>query len=240
MMIYVTIIFLSIASFLSFVTPAETKSLLPHTEIVIPIVNVSTTILAVFLLIFPQKKVLEYIILAVQCFFTTWTSYETLGTVLFLILLSFLFTNGFFKVHLKLKLSLLLIFWFTVLIGVFPFGLHRAILAYASAIFFASVSFYFYEILKDDLSTYLPVSNVTCSKLPASGAEIHLQDYGLTERQIDITKEVIHGNSSYKAMAEKLITSVSTVKWEMSNLFRIFEVNNREELRILLLQYKIK
>lgn len=238
-MIIITFILLLLASILSFITPAETKSLIPYPHIIIPIINITTTIFAFILILFPKKRFFEYSILTLQCFFTTWTNYETLGTILFIILLSFLFINGFFKSHIYLKFFFLIIFWLITLIGVFPFGLHRTILAYVSTIFFVSVCIYLYEFLKDDLASFFPAVNVICSKFPSPGSQINLLDYGLTERQIELIKEILYGNTSYQVMADKFITSISTIKGEMSKVYKLLEVDNREELRILLLQYKI-
>ena len=45
---------------------------------------------------------------------------------------------------------------------------------------------------------------------------------------------------SYKEISEKYYVSISTVKKIFAEVFKIFNVSNIEELRILLLQYQVK
>ena len=46
-------------------------------------------------------------------------------------------------------------------------------------------------------------------------------------------------DKNYKKIAEELITSESTVKKNMQDLYKLFGVKNREMLRLLLIQYTI-
>ena len=44
---------------------------------------------------------------------------------------------------------------------------------------------------------------------------------------------------SYKEIADKYMVSISTVKKDMTDIFSIFGVQNKNELTLLLSQYKL-
>ena len=75
--------------------------------------------------------------------------------------------------------------------------------------------------------------------LPEKGTELDLKSLGLTDRQIACIEYTITTSYNYKQIADKLITSESTVKKDMQDMYKFFGVKNREMLRILLLQYTI-
>lgn len=98
-----------------------------------------------------------------------------------------------------------------------------------------------YSVLKAKLSCLFPKNvreNNTIIRKPA-GASISLSDYNLNERQRLFVIENIHNKMSYKEISEKYFVSISTVKKIFAEVFKIFEVSNIEELRILLLQYQV-
>lgn len=94
--------------------------------------------------------------------------------------------------------------------------------------------------MEDDLKRYIPPVPVESKvNLPSHGEKIYLSDYKLSDRQIKFLMEYIKNGKSYKAMAEIFIVSESIIKTEMSRIQRKFGVKNREDLRVLLLQYEI-
>ena len=64
-------------------------------------------------------------------------------------------------------------------------------------------------------------------------------DFGLTKRQINFLKDYMYTKLSYKEFAEKYVVSISTVKKDMTDIFSIFGVQNKNELTLLLSQYKL-
>ena len=64
-------------------------------------------------------------------------------------------------------------------------------------------------------------------------------DFGLTKRQINFLKDYMYTKLSYKEIAEKYVVSISTVKKDMTDIFSIFGVQNKNELTLLLSQYKL-
>lgn len=111
----------------------------------------------------------------------------------------------------------------------------------ATSLFFFAFYFYVYkklETLLIPLTTAIPQNpNI---KLPPKGTSLHLSNYGLTERQIDLVMEYISSQKSYSQLANQFRVSTSTVKKDMSEVFEKFQVQNLKELHILLLQYFVK
>ena len=233
-------IILMIATILSFILPAETRSVIPYPKITIPFINSVCTILC-FLTIFKMNwHLLQYAILLIESICTILTGYELLGFFLYSALLIKLFVNGFFIKHLYSKITFLLIIWLISVLGLIPFGFERVILSYASIFFFCTFYFHIYKKMEDDLKRYIPPVPVESKvNLPSHGEKIYLSDYNLSKRQIKILQEYLKFGKSYKTMADEFFVSESIIKTEMSRIQRKFGVKNREDLRVLLLQYEI-
>lgn len=234
-------VFLSAAATLSFVLPAETRTLIPFPEITVPAVNTISALVCFFLIFKTRWQIPQYAILFVQAIFTIFTGYEIIGIFLYSALIIKLFCNGFFKNHLILKAFGIIFIWLVSILGLIPFGWSRLILAYASIFFFCTFYYYIYRKLENQLSNFLPPSKVeTQINLPEPGTKIHLEDFGLSERQIEFVSDYIKNGITYKEIAVKYIVSLSTVKSEMAKVFKKFGVSSKEDLRILLLQYKLE
>lgn len=77
-------------------------------------------------------------------------------------------------------------------------------------------------------------------ELPPKGSALHLLDCGVSERQKFFIKGMVNGRKTYEELAAEYHVSTSVVKKDMAAACRLFGVTNKESLRILLLQYKIK
>lgn len=229
------------ASILSFILEPEYRTIIPFPKYSIPVINTSSALLCLLALINPKWHWSQYLICFIQAISTTLTGYEHLGTFIYSALIIILFCNGAFKSKPKLKISIMMSIWILTLLGLIPFGIPRMILAYAVSFFYGAFYYFIYTKLKTMLSPLLPAASVQSSiELPPPGSEISFKDYGLTERQIKFVTEYIKDGVSYNFLVEKYFVSLSTVKSEMASIFRIFGVKNKEDLRILLLQYRIK
>ena len=238
--LFFAFIMLLTASIISFRLPAETRSIIPFPQIIIPLINSICTLLC-FITIFKMTWYpLQYAILFIESICTILTGYELLGIFLYSALLIKLFVNGFFRKHLYSKITLLLIIWLISVLGLIPFGFERVILSYASIFFFCTFYFHIYKKMEDDLQRYIPPVPVESKvNLPSHGEKIYLSDYNLSKRQIKILQEYLKFGKSYKTMADEFFVSESIIKTEMSRIQRKFGVKNREDLRVLLLQYEI-
>lgn len=71
------------------------------------------------------------------------------------------------------------------------------------------------------------------------GSILDLSNFNLSERQTKCLVECVCNSLSYKQIAEKIFISESVIKKEMQNIFEIFDVENKEQLKILLAPYKL-
>lgn len=234
-------IILLIAAVISFFLPPETRTVIPCPKISIPIIN-SLCALLTFVTIFKISwRFLQYFILFVESLCTIFTGYELLGIFLYSALLIKLFMNGFFIKRFYFKLIVLLAIWFASILGLIPFGWERVILSYSAICFFCAFYYHVYKKMEADLANYLPPTTIRAKvQLPAYGEKIYLSDYDFSERQKKILLEYLKYGDSYKTIADKFFTSESTIKTEMSKIQKKIGVKNREDLRVLLLQYEIK
>ena len=110
------------------------------------------------------------------------------------------------------------------------------------SIFCFAFYMWIYYTLKAKLSCLFPKNvreNDTIKGKPA-GSVIKLSDYNLSERQKNLLLDHLYNKLSYKDLSEKYFVSISTVKKIFADIFKIFNVSNIEELRILLLQYQVE
>lgn len=100
----------------------------------------------------------------------------------------------------------------------------------------------FYKIIRARFSVFASANEYINPVLKnlKPGQALYLKDYGLTERQQALVLDCLYNRLTYKQLSEKYNISVSLVKYEFSNIFKIFEVGKLEDLTILLLQYETK
>jgi len=173
------------------------------------------------------------------------TGYHHIGTFIYASSLLLLFVMGYAKNYFRIKHIVAATFWVMLLStlfyredGINEFFFSLCLFAFVSAIYFCA-----FQMVRDQLNflvgeVKVPGLDATV-ELPEKGSELILKNYGLTERQIACVHFTIDSDYNYKTIANELITSESTVKKDMQDLYRIFGVKNREMLRLLLLQYKI-
>lgn len=232
----------ALAFYISLNHEAFKSTIIPFPNIVIPTLNITTSVLCLFLTFFPKFSYLKISILFVQSVATTLNELEILGTFLYAAAIILLFCDRFFKIKVKRKIIILSVIWFLVSLGTIPFGLYRFLRVVALSLFFITFYLSIYFRLEQYLTPLLPIKELVKQNkvMPKPGSEIELADYGLTERQIALVKTYLKTTSSYKELANEYNISLSLVKHEMREVFSIFEVNNLKELHILLLQYNIK
>ena len=131
---------------------------------------------------------------------------------------------------------------FAALLLSFTHGWIYTAIAIGYSVFGAVFYLWIYCILKSRLSCFLP-TNVTQNQTiikKALGSKISLSEYNLNARQVTFVMENLHNKLSYKEISDKYYVSISTVKKVFSEVYKIFNVSNIEELRILLLQYQVE
>lgn len=232
----------ALAFYISLNHEAFKSTIIPFPNIVIPTLNITTSVLCLFLTFFPKFSYLKISILFVQSVATTLNELEILGTFLYAAAIILLFCDRFFKIKVKRKIIILSVIWFLVSLGTIPFGLHRFLRVVALSLFFITFYLSIYFRLEEYLTPLLPVKALTKSNITLpekAGSKINLKDYNLTDRQISLIKSYLRTNASYSELAKEHNISISLVKHEMRLIFSIFEVPNLRELHVLLYQYVI-
>lgn len=143
----------------------------------------------------------------------------------------------------KLKLYSICILWILLLTTLIPFGIDRFIFAFAVSIFMTVAFIYIYFLLFKKFSFLLLREKSTNFQKRISnllpGSILDLSNFNLSERQTKCLVECVCNSLSYKQIAEKIFISESVIKKEMQNIFEIFDVENKEQLKILLAPYKL-
>ena len=227
---------LFIATIMNLLTRYKFISVIPYTKYVEAVLNFSCVILCLVLLIKPVLNRLQYSV-------TTLIGFAGIGTMLLTFLGLSLFVNGFFTSRVKIKLTCFGIWWGLVIIGVYlGFGFRPAIFVVALTLFYIEMFATVYEKLNTKLSYLLPKKEVSSksNELPPYGSVISLSKFGLTDRQKKFLLLVMNDNLTYDKIANDNYVSLSIVKMEMAQVCKLLGVKNKEDLKILLLQYKIE
>jgi len=237
-------VFLLIATIMSILLNGDPRSIIEKllpTAILIPVVHIFCLILTLVCIIKPSVYLMITIFL-VESELTILTSYEELGIFFFYAALILLLCRDIFSNRKKQYIYILFFFHILTLVLSYTHGVKITVIAIGYSMFCFAFYLWVYSILKAKFSCLFPQNvrenNAIIGK-PA-GAVISLSDYNLNERQCTYVLENIHNKLSYKEISEKYFVSISTVKKIFAEVFKIFEVSNIEELRILLLQYQVK
>lgn len=152
-----------------------------------------------------------------------------------------LFCNGYLRKRTILKiiccLGILLLSFTPILFK----NLHTYFMAVFFLLFIAFTSLYIYLTTKQNLFELFPflANKITNKQMPEPGSKLNLQDFELTDRQVNILKVYINNPTNYKNIAEMFYLSKSLVKKEMVNICNCFGVQTIEVLSLLLQQYEI-
>lgn len=231
-------VFLLVAFLASLKLNLSIESFIPS-QSVVTATHAAALILAV-IVIFKQSLFLEVFIMLCESVLTLMTGYMHLGIFLFYGIIILMFIKGKFKTHTYFQIIPLVVIHIASIISCFVHSWIFVIMGLASSLFYAAFLYWVYDILKAKLSCFLPTSAKTNSIIREKpGEALHLSDYQLSDRQMNFIIDNLHENCTYKELSLKYFVSLSTVKKDFSELFRIFDVGNLEELHLLLLQYQI-
>ena len=237
-------VFLLIAAIISLFFDGDKNSILEliaNTKILIPVVHFLCVALALVDVIRPNSY-LTLSIFFIESELTILTSYQELGIFFFYAAVIIILCKDLILNKSKKTLIILFILHFISLGLSYTHGIKYMFVSLGYSMFCMVFYLWIYSVLKAKLSCLFPKNvreNNTIIGKPA-GATISLSDYNLNERQRLFVIENIHNKMSYKEISEKYFVSISTVKKIFAEVFKIFEVSNIEELRILLLQYQVK
>ena len=204
------------------------------------VVHSICAILCLFTFFKPNFRLFS-IILFIESNTTILTNFEHLGIFFFYGMIALELISGYLKNKGKYLIIIQFIIHLICIILIYPHGLPRVIIALCTSFFYLTFFTWLYQLVKIKFSCLIPASITLNSVLKNKqvGSTISLSKYGLTERQINLTLDYINLKLSYKDLSEKYNMSVSTVKKDFSEIFKIFGVTKIEDLLILLLQYQI-
>lgn len=237
----VAFIFLLLACTGAYLMNGDPDSILPHTRTILIIVH-GICAIATFITIFKPSSTMQICILFTESFFTILTNYEMLGITFFYCGLIIILIKGLLKNTIRRTVFYLFVLHVITIILMYPHGIPRTLIALGSSVFFFTFYIWIYTILKTRLSCVIP-TNVTNNKRIGNripGTVLHLSDFNLSERQISFIIDFMNSGLSYKALSDKYNVSLSLVKKEFSEIFKVFEVTKIDELHILLIQYVIE
>lgn len=239
----VGLLFLTIAAVTSLLFNGDPDSiieLIADTSIVIPIVHFVCIALTIVYIIKPNIYLMISIFL-IESELTILTDYQELGIFFFYATIILILCKDLIVKKSKKKIAIMFGFHFITLALTYTHGIKFMLVSMGYSMFCFAFYLWIYSILKAKLSCLIPKNvrdNNTIIGKPA-GSTISLSDYNLNERQRTFLMEHIHNKLSYKELSEKYYVSLSTVKKIFAEIFKIFNVSNIEELRILLLQYQV-
>lgn len=219
-------------------------SFIPHIHLIKAIVNSFCICFCIIIALYPEKKLLTYIVFFVEAGNVTLVGFIGVGTSLFCVGVILCFINGEFARNRTGKIILLSIYWVLIISTIYPaLGLHFLIFEIMMTLFAFVLFAAIYQKLEAKLSylLILPAESVkTKITLPPKGSVLKLRDYALSERQRAFIIGSIKNGETYEKLGEKYYVSTSVVKKDMAAACKYFGVANREALRILLLQYRVE
>lgn len=240
----VGLVFLLVAGIISVLMNGDPISIIEKiapTNIVIPVVHFLCVGLAIIFII-NQNLYFVIAIFMIESELTILTHYEQLGIFFFYASLILILCNDLLVNKHRKNIIIMFVVHLITLVLSYPHGFKHMLINISYSIFCFAFYLWGYYRLKAKLSCLFPKNvreNNTIIGKPA-GSTISLSDYNLNERQRTFVLENIHNKLSYKEISEKYFVSISTVKKIFAEVFKIFNVSNIEELRILLLQYQVK
>lgn len=239
------ILFGATVSFVGFIISVTiedfSKSFLPYFNVIVPIVNVISTVACLFLFIFPKFRIMQSLVVFWQGMVMVLNNLLFLGIFLYFLGIMLLFCNGYLRKRASLKLTYCLGILFLSFTPIFFTSIHKYFMAVFFLLFVTFSFIYVYWKIRQNLFELFPflANKITDKKMPEPGSKLNLQDFDLTDRQIKILKAYINGSNNYKDIGEMFYLSESLVKKEMVNICKCFGVQSIEVLLFLLQQYEI-
>ena len=240
----VGLVFLLIAAIASLFFKGAPTSIIhkiADTKIVIPVVHFICVGLTIVHVIKPRPCLLITILL-IESELTVLTNYEELGIFFFYAAVIYILCTDILSNKSKKPLRIMFAVHMCTLLLNYGHGWKYLLIDLGYSLFCFTFYLWIYSILKAKFSCLIPKNvrenNAIIGK-PA-GSVIKLSDYNLTERQSTFLIEHIHNKKSYKELSDQYFVSISTVKKIFADIFKIFDVSNIEELRLLLIQYQVE
>lgn len=224
--------------------PFTSSILYPFTNYLVPLANTICLISTILYLLIPTQIWFIFFLFILETVNLMLTGFQSIGIIIYVNAFAFFCASGNAKTYFKQKAIIAGLFLFILMIPTyFTNGIYDFLYYNVFAAFLTSCFAILYFMLQDKLKYLFADINVPDLKpeieLPPTGSVLSLKSLGLTKRQIACINYTLNTSYNYKKIADELITSESTVKKDMQDLYKLFGVKNREMLRLLLVQYNI-
>lgn len=214
---------------------------IPYLNLIYPITHILCFILGLIVL-FTENKQLFFLVLQIESLISLTSEYALIGIFLFHTSIFIIYIDYYEikKAHNVIKICFVL-HGFVLL---YNFFIHweKAVLYLLSTVLTYFIFNYITDLLRTKYSCFIPTTVTKQSKLSniKPGNKIKLSELGLNERQCNFLYDYVINNLNYNNLTDKYNVSLSTVKKEFADSYKILGVNKLEELHILLLQYQIE
>lgn len=221
--------------------PLKNNSEIPYLGFVIQICHIVFLILAVINFIHPIKLI-PILCFVLESFIAIISGLEYLAVFMFHSALILVYLDDLFEHKLNKKIIFMIIIHLCSMALLYPQGWIKILITLSYSIFTFLFYLIVFNIIRQKVLKFYPsvVTENTIIKEIKVGKTINLSKYSLTNRQIDFILENIKNNLNYREISAKYKVSVSTVKKEFVEIFKIFNITKLEELRMLLMQFDIQ
>ncbi len=237
----VGLLFIGTALWSAIILNGDPDSIIPYSKQVIVTVHTICTLLTIFTIFKPSTK-LHVIVFFIESILLILTNYEMLGVMFFYSALAEIKIMDFMKNKRPVNMTIIFVLHIINILFMYTHGWSRTIITLGTSAFMCTFYLWLYSLLKAKFSCIIPttISENKCLKNKKVGSLIHLSDYNLSERQMQLILDNLHNNLSYKELSDKYFMSISLVKKEFAYIFKVFDVSKIEELHMLLLQYLVE
>lgn len=200
-------------------------------------------VLSIATIVFPDKHLFYYLGLSILCVYDVFKGSEITSLLFLVILVNLLILCNFYNTNTILKVILTSVFWgilFCCLCVSSHVDYDRIIYFFGISVFGTGSFYTIYELNrrhrqspKVEIPPKININEINdnndCNDDNDSNGL-----YNFSKRQLYCLRDTVEKISPYKVIAEQLNTSESTIKKEFSVLYKLYNVEDRKELKNLI------
>lgn len=222
-------------------TKTQPQSIVPYSIYFVPAVHALCAVLS-FIMIFKFYYPIMFFMLQLESAICILTNFEILGIFFYYIAVFLIFIIYYQTKPVKYVVCICYSIHLLLLLFTINYGWPRFVIDLFTSFYMMAIYLWLYNLLKVRFSCFKPsmiMSNSTIGdRIP--GTVLKLSEFELTERQVNFILDYVNNNLSYNDLTEKYYVSLSTVKKEFAEVFKVFGVTKNDELKLLLLQYVVE
>lgn len=225
-------------------TPIPSACIIPYPYITIPICNILSFLLCLFLFFFPHHTKLQILLASVQCVLTILTpGYELLGVILLILAVCLAYFYDFLASHKKQKFALISVIWIFVTLPIFKTSLQTYLITVFTSFFLIATVFFILSnienIIESTIQTLQDEFEKNKKLLNIKNNTLFLKQTSLSERQQKVLFLYVVQRKIYKEISNELNISESVIKHEMKEIKNYFFVTTSKELLLFFSQIEV-